>query len=253
VDHAELEVGGEVVDGRVAVRFILEDASPVDAVQTAHMMIGHLRPAPLDERAIVRSCAVLPYGDVRERPLEHPLLCGQLIRHPDERPLDQGGHVVPYEEIGQVGVAACGVQVHHLGSLHLEARASQHVHLHRRVRQMLRLAAVRGLHFDHRVPPGRPLQDIHPDVGLVRQEPGLIDRRRVALQGLARGRDLVVVLIVRQTDELASRDVAPGALADLSALREQVLLPRRGHELRRGGVVYPPPQLLVALQPGEVA
>src|SRR5439155_25442673 len=84
-------------------------------------------------------------------------------------------------------------------------------------------------------------------------EPGLVDRRQATVQGLACGRHLVVVLIVREIDELAPGHVAPRVLADFPPLREPVLLPRRRRQLRRRGLVHPPPQLLVTLEPGEIA
>src|SRR6267143_2296529 len=118
---------------------------------------------------------------------------------------------------------------------------------------MLRLAAVRRLHLDHRVTPGRPLQNVDPHVSLVRQKPGLVDRREVAPQGCARGRHLVIVLIDREIDQLAPGDVAPRALAHFPPLRKQVLLPRRRGQLRRVGLVHPPPQLLMTLEAGQIA
>src|SRR6266511_6176688 len=142
--------------------------------------------------------------------------------------------------------------MHHLGALYLEPRAPQHVDLHGRIGKVLRLAAVRRLHFDHRVAPGRALQNVDPHVGLVREEPGLVDRRQVTFQGFARGGHFVVVLIEREIDQLAPGNVTPRALADFPPLREQVLLPRRRGQLRRLGLVHPPPQLLVTLQAGEI-
>ena len=145
------------------------------------------------------------------------------------------------------------IEMHQLRPLHLKARTPQHMHLDRRVRQMLRFAAVGCLHLDHRVAPGRPLQNVHANVRLIRQEPGLVDRRQATVQGLACGRHLVVVLVVREIDELAPGHVAPRVLADFPPLREPVLLPRRRRQLRRLGLVHPPPQLLVTLKPGEIA
>ena len=135
--------------------------------------------------------------------------------------------------------------MHDFGPLDLEPRPAQDIHLHRGVRQVLRLAAVRRLYLDDDVPsapaPGVPGQDVHAGVGVLRQEPGLVDRRQTPVQGLPSGRDLVVVLIEGQIDQLAARDLAPGTLPDLLPLGEQVLLAGGERQLRGVRLVHPPP------------
>src|SRR5207247_11468508 len=101
--------------------------------------------------------------------------------------------------------------------------------------------------------PASPIQNGPANVRLSRQEPGLVDRRQATVQGLACGRHLVVVLIVREIDELAPGHVAPRVLADFPALGEQVLLPRRQSKLRSLGIVTRTAQLLMDMAPGEIA
>jgi len=145
------------------------------------------------------------------------------------------------------------VEMHHLGALHGEARAPQHMHLDRRIGKVLRLVAVGRLHLDHAVAPGRALQNVDPHVGVVRQKPGFVNGGRLVFQSLARGRHHVVVLIEREIDQLAPGHVLPGALTHVVPLGEQVLLPRGRRQLRCLGLVHPPPQLFVTLEPREIA
>ena len=253
MNHRELQVGRQVVDRRKPVGLELEGPLPIDAVQAAHVMIGRLGPATRDERAVMRRGTVLADGYVRERSREHRPLRRELVRHADERPLHQRRHVFADEQVGQVGVAALRVEMHDLGALHREACPPQHVHLDGRVGKVLRLAAVGRLDLDHAVAPGGALQDVDPHVGVVRQKPGLVNRRHVVLQGLAGRGYHVVVLIKRQIDQLPARHVLASAHAHLASLGEQVLLPRRRRQLRGVGVVHPPPQLLVTLQARQIA
>src|SRR5207247_10678189 len=64
---------------------------------------------------------------------------------------------------------------------------------------------------------------------------------------------LFILLIVWQIDELAPGHVATRVPADSPALAKQVLLPPRQSKLRILGLVNPPPQLLMTLEPGEIA
>src|SRR6058998_547035 len=83
--------------------------------------------------------------------------------------------------------------------------------------------------------------------------PVLYQPWRVVSDGVAGRRHLVVVLVERQVDQLAARDVTAGALVYFGALREAVAERHVGNELRRVGLMHPPPQLLVTLEAGEVA
>ncbi len=150
-------------------------------------------------------------------------------------------------------MAALRIQVHHLGALDGEAAPPQHVHLHRHVGNVLRLEAVGRLHLDHVVAARPARQDVHACIGVIREEPGLIQHRRVVSDGVAGRRHLVVVLVERQVDQLAARDVTAGALVYFGALREAVAERHVGNELRRVGLVHAPPQLFVTLEAGEVA
>src|SRR5216110_932259 len=100
VDHRQLQVRGQVVDRRVPVGFELERSLALDAVQFADVVIGELGPAALDEWTVVRRRAMLADGHVGQRPFEHPLLCRELVRHADQRRLDQRGDVLTHEQVG---------------------------------------------------------------------------------------------------------------------------------------------------------
>src|SRR5229473_1086520 len=253
VDHRQLEIGGQVVERGIPVRLILEHLLPLDAVQAADVVVGKRWPTAFDERALMRFAAMIPDRDIGKRAREHAGLGGQLVGHADQHALDHGRHVLAHEQVGEVGIATLGVQVHHLDAFHREPRAPQHVHLDGRIGEVFGLLAVGGLHLDHTVAARRALQDVHADVGVVGEEPGLVERRQLALERRARRRHLVVVLIEREVDERTPRDILPRSLSHLLPLGESVLLSFVGRQLRSVGLVHPPPQLLVALQAVQIA
>ena len=185
--------------------------------------------------------------DARDQPLQHLQLQGHLVRDAEQVPFDQARHVLTHEQVVQVGIATVAVQVHDLGPRHREPAAPQHVHLDRDVRDVLDFQTVGRFDFDHPVTVRRALQDVHLCVGVVGEERGLVDGGRVAAQRVARRGDLVVVLVEGKVDELAAGDVAACHAAHLGTLVEAVAQRRRRHQLRRLGLVHPPPQLLVTL------
>jgi len=199
---------------------------------------------------------VLSDRHVGERPPQHAQLRGDLVGDAEQHSLDRRGHVLPHEQLREVGVVALGVQVHQLRALDGQAALPQDVDLDGDVGNVLRLHAVRGLDLDHAVAAGPlPLEDVHGGVGVVGEERGLVEGGSggIAPQRLARGRHLVVELVERQVDELAARHVLPRPVAHLGALREQVLQGLGGDQLGGLGLVHPPPQLLVTLQPRQEA
>ena len=117
VDDGQLEVRRQVVDRCVAVRLVLQRLLALDPVQAADVMVRQLRPAALEERAIVRPGAVVADRDLGEWSLEHALLGRELVGEAQQHSLDRRRNVLAREQVAQIGIAALRVQVHHRGSL----------------------------------------------------------------------------------------------------------------------------------------
>src|SRR5438445_551186 len=150
-----------------------------------------------------------------------PVVEGVLVGLPEElaaqHALHHRRHVLPHEQVGQVGMAALRIQVHHLGALDGQAAPPQHVYLDGHVGDVLRLEAVGRLHLDHGVTARPAGQDVHARVGLIREEPGLVQHRRVTAHRVARRRHPVIELVERHGRQLPPRAVASRAAAHSGA------------------------------------
>jgi len=148
---------------------------------------------------------------------------------------------------------ALAVQVHHLRAAHREPRAPHDVHLHRHVRQVLRLRIARRLHLDEHEPVPHPLEDVHRHEDAVGQEARLVDDRRPGRERRSRRRDAPLEIAVRQIDQHAARHVRPRERTHAMAAIEETLLRRPDDELGRLRLVGGPPELLRALEADEEA
>ena len=146
-----------------------------------------------------------------------------------------------------------GVQVHEVGSLHVQAGGAEDVELHGHVGVVRVLHLGGGLHLDE-VPPAAPaLEHVHGDEDAVREEGGLEDGRGAAGHGAPGLLQPCLDVPVVAVDEDAAREAIPCDLAHPVPLVEDGLLGGVGRQLRRLGLVHPPPELLRALQAVAVA
>ena len=116
---------------------------------------------------------------------------------------------------------------------------------------MLRLHPRRRLDLDDAGAFPSALQDVHGDEDLDGPKRGLVDDRRVTLEGRVGGGDPFVIGVVGQVDEHAARHVRAGHPAHRGPIVKERLERVVGLELRRSRLVHGPPQPFVALETGE--
>ncbi len=214
-------------------------------------MLRRLVPAAGHERALVGLAAMLADLHFGEIFGEHAQLLGDPAGQAGLRRLGLRGDVPSNEQVGQVGIDARAVEVHHLDANDLEPASPQDVQLDGHVGEMLVLEPGGRLHLDQAETAGLPLQDVDRGVHAVREERRLVEDRHVPVEQLPRHRGPIAERVVRKIHELASRHVGPGHLPHPRALIEDRLLREVGDELGRVGLVHLPPQQLVALESGR--
>src|SRR6266540_569480 len=174
-DGAELEILRQILDPRQTIALVLHRLLEADAIEMADVIVFHVRPAAIHERARPWLGAMAPDCDLGLRSLRD---ADQVV----ELALDEGeavGYelrdVLANEEIVEVRVRARAIEVHDLAARHWNAGAAKNESLQGDIGdEVIRHRRLR-FHFDQSERASVANEDVGEDQRVVRHEPGFED------------------------------------------------------------------------------